>query len=528
VFAIVARPLAVCELVPLAIATLVASTAYYGHSFLVALVLGIDLGLDPRQVWARNFKWLYPHYLILGLMGLGLAVASVTLGIVGTFLFFAPPLMMRVVLQQYTARTGAVVERLEAANADLLATSDQLRRRGEDLALLSELGQVVASEPQAARVPQLVVSRCVPTLGDACALVWLEPPPGGKAVHSAADVEPATDRLRWLAPEALANLGASIHAQGGIQTRVDELRGDWLAAPLEGAGRATGWVIAWRHAAADGWDARSRLALAQEVGRRVAQALEHGALLEEAATVEALRTLDRAKTDFLAMAAHELRTPLTSLQGYAELLRTQDVEPSLRERWLDILRAESAQLGLFLDQLLDVSRVETGRFQANRRPIAVQEVAESVLTVFEAEASLSGHRFEVAFPPDLPRAYADAAQIERVMRNLVSNALKYAPGGGPVHLRATLTTSGDLELCVADTGLGIPPEWLPRLFQRFARVEAPERATIRGTGLGLYISRQLVELNGGRIWASSAGVGRGATFHFTLPQAPPRLYQTFT
>jgi signal transduction histidine kinase len=149
-------------------------------------------------------------------------------------------------------------------------------------------------------------------------------------------------------------------------------------------------------------------------------------------------------------------------------------------------------------------------------------VIDRVVDAFTAQAALSGHSFEAYVPAALPRVYADSTQLERVLRNLVSNALKYAPKGGPVRIRAMHAGKGEIEVCVEDRGLGIPPEWLGRLFERFERVNTPERASIRGTGLGLYIARQMVELNGGRIWATSAGGGQGATFHFTLSVAPRR------
>jgi signal transduction histidine kinase len=108
-----------------------------------------------------------------------------------------------------------------------------------------------------------------------------------------------------------------------------------------------------------------------------------------------------------------------------------------------------------------------------------------------------------------------------VLRNLVSNALKYAPNGGPVLIVVAPRTMAEIEVSVQDEGLGVPPEWQARLFERFERVDLPERASIRGIGLGLYIARQLIELNGGRIWVTSDGTGHGAAFHFTLAVAPP-------
>jgi signal transduction histidine kinase len=284
-----------------------------------------------------------------------------------------------------------------------------------------------------------------------------------------------------------------------------------------------GWLLSWRAPPATGNEdaaGAGNLELMHEVARRLALLLERETLLQEAAAIDALRAVDRAKSDFIATTAHELRTPLTSLQGYAELLRRDEIEPSRRDRWLHILEVEAAQIGRVLDQFLDVSRLESGWFKAARRSVDVAEVVHRVLAAFTAQAALSGHTFEADVPAALPRVYADSTQVERVLRNLVSNALKYAPHGGPVRIMAIYAGKGEIEVRVEDRGLGIPPEWLGRLFERFERVNTPERASIRGTGLGLYIARQMVELNGGRIWATSDGRGRGATFHFTLCVVP--------
>jgi signal transduction histidine kinase len=173
-----------------------------------------------------------------------------------------------------------------------------------------------------------------------------------------------------------------------------------------------------------------------------------------------------------------------------------------------------------LDQLLDASQLDAGEIQAQRTAFEVRDVVSRTVDEFTPQARLSGHRLQVDLAPGLPRAVADPMLVNRVLRSLLSNALKYSPHGGDIWIAAAPLSAAEVELSVQDEGLGIPPEWLARLFARFQRVDLPDRASIRGTGLGLYIARQLVEVNGGRIWAESDGAGRGACFHFTLLAEP--------
>ena len=494
-------------LVPL---SAVASTVYFLHTFLIAGALALDLRADPKQIWLRNFRWLYPHYIVLGWMGLGLAVATVSLGPLGTALFLAPPLAMRFVLKQYVDRTTGSVQRLEATNAELRAASTLLQQRTEDLALLSDLGQLSAAASRSESLPAVVARRCVPGLGDVVMVVWR----GANTLeHTIAGEGAAADALSAQASNELMVLAERVAANGSVSEWARVTGGDFRAAPLVGSNEPLGWLMAWK--AQD--DVNTELL--HEVARRMALVLERDALLDESAQLEALRIVDRAKSDFIATTAHELRTPLTSLQGYAELLRSE-VEPGLRDRWLRILSVEAAQLGQVVDQLLDVSRLDSGRFpQAERHLFELRPVLESALATASESATAERHRvvLDIADPPPV---YADSAHVDRIMRNLISNALKYSPGGGLVRIVAAARGPAEVEVCVEDCGLGIPAEWLPRLFERFQRVDLPDRATIRGTGLGLYITRQLVELNGGRIWATSDGIDHGTTLHFTLPSAP--------
>jgi diguanylate cyclase (GGDEF)-like protein len=501
------------QLGPLVIGTALASVTYYLHTWPLAAASAFELAADPRRVWERNYRWLFPHYVLLGLMGLGLAVATLDLGLLGTALFLAPPLAMRIVLKQYTDRTMGAVHRLEQANAEMRAASAILQRRGEELSLLSDLGELVVAEPRTDTLPSVVAARCVPALGDLCAVVWQT---SRGLSHSVTGASPLAATIASHSAQDALDLAREV-SQGRAPDWARADAGVWLAAPLSGVEQQAGWLIGWTSGTLAAEDGARRLELMNEVAQRVALVLERDALLEESAELDTLRTVDRAKSDFIATTAHELRTPLTSLQGYTELLRTTE-DPKLRERWLGIVHVEAAQLAQVVDQLLDVSRLDSGRFHADRRAFEVGELIARVTADFSQQALLTGHTLEIDAHA-LPWVYADPAQIERVLRNMLSNALKYSPAGGDISVAAAERSAGEVELCVQDHGLGIPSEWLGRLFERFQRVERPERAAIRGTGLGLYIARQLVELNGGRIWAASEGVGHGSTFHFTLPLA---------
>jgi diguanylate cyclase (GGDEF)-like protein len=507
------------QLSMLVAATLVASSLYYLHTFVIAAVLALDVHIGVIQVWARNFRWLFPHYLVLGALGLGLALATLQFGAVGSVLFMAPLVMMRFVLKQYTDRTKGAVERLEAANADLVAVSSLLRHRGYQLALLSDLGHLAAHEPRSTNLPLLVVERCVPALGDVCAVIWRSPGGLQSAVHAVASATPLAAVLRAQPAESVAELAQSMVGGSPLPEWTAVWQGRWCALPLTGVDQPFGWILTWGAESLPEPERADRSELMHEVAGRLALVLERDALLEEAAAVDAQRAIDRAKSDFVAVAAHELRTPLTSVQGYTELLRNE-VAPDLRNRWLNILQVETAQLGVVLDQLLDASQLDAGQFHAERSAFEVEEVVRRTVEEFTPQARLTGHRLQIDLASGLPRAVADATQVNRVLRSLISNALKYSPQGGEIWVVAAPRSDVEIELCVQDQGLGIPPEWLDRLFARFQRVDLPDRASLRGTGLGLYIARQFVEVNGGRIWAESDGAGRGARFHFTLMAAP--------
>ncbi|HEY3107902.1 MAG TPA: HAMP domain-containing sensor histidine kinase [Chloroflexota bacterium] len=235
---------------------------------------------------------------------------------------------------------------------------------------------------------------------------------------------------------------------------------------------------------------------------------------EELGRLEARREVDRLKVEFVNVITHELRAPLTGLVGFSELLLTRKAGAVQRREWLGRMHAESERMSHLVDQLLDVARIEDGRLPVDLQPVDAREIARDVLA--PVRAAVGGPALREAYDAALPPVRADRDRLVQVLLNLVSNAVKYSPAGGTITVSARAV--GDaVRITVADQGLGIPSEELPRLFGRFHRVGGADRQGIRGTGLGLYITRQLVEAQGGRIWAESAGPGQGSAFHVELP-----------
>jgi signal transduction histidine kinase len=239
------------------------------------------------------------------------------------------------------------------------------------------------------------------------------------------------------------------------------------------------------------------------------------------AMARALEEAERRRVEVISDVSHELRTPLSTLRGYVEGLAEGVVEPS-GETWT-LLYAEFERLSRLVDDLRRLSRAEAGRLDLSMAPVspaeAVRLAVRGMLPLFDEK----GVELESAVSEDLPSVQADVDRIVQVLSNLLSNALRHTPDRGRVVVEAE--ASGDeVAFEVTDTGTGIAPEHLERLFERFYRVDkSRSRGEDRGeSGVGLAISRALVEAMGGRIRAESPGLGEGATFAFTLPVSRPR------
>ncbi|MFQ5897130.1 MAG: ATP-binding protein [Candidatus Methylomirabilia bacterium] len=238
----------------------------------------------------------------------------------------------------------------------------------------------------------------------------------------------------------------------------------------------------------------------------------------EAAT-RRLRQLDRIKSDFLSTVSHELRTPLTSLRGFSELLLTRALAPERQRQFLGYILCEVERLGRIVEDLLDLSRIESaGGRSLNLTPLELGPLLLANAELFGVQSP--NHEVRVEGSLDLPRVLADGDAVDRVVKNLLSNAIKYSPRGGAVYLRATrsIDDPGMVELEVEDHGVGISPEGLPRIFDKYHRLPHRDTAGTRGLGIGLALVKSLVEAHGGAVRVESRP-GRGSRFTVTLPEA---------
>jgi signal transduction histidine kinase len=245
------------------------------------------------------------------------------------------------------------------------------------------------------------------------------------------------------------------------------------------------------------------------------QQAERVRLIEQAAEAAALRRMDAVKNELISVVNHELRTPLASVVGFTELLHTRQLDERKRKQFIEVLHQESLRLTTLVDEFLDLQRIESGRQQ-------VVPTATDLASLLERAIASTGddptYPTTLEVEPALPLVRADVERVRQVLANLLSNARKYSPAGGPIRVTAA-RENGAVRVAVVDQGLGIPREAMPRLFEKFYRIDNSDRRRIKGTGLGLAIVREIVQAHGGEVWAESAGPGTGATFAFTLPIA---------
>lgn len=285
--------------------------------------------------------------------------------------------------------------------------------------------------------------------------------------------------------------------------------------PIIVGGEVAGVLSAESHVL-DAFDEGDRARL-ERLAAYMALVIENARLLgRERATVGRLRELDAIKSDFIAVASHELRTPLTAIHGFIKTLRRSDVTvpPHEREEFLAIIDQQAERLGRLVEDLLVTARIDSGVLDVRLDSVDVAQVLEETVHEFGP----AGGRVQLAVDPGLPPAVTDGQYLGRIARNLIANALKFSPDDAPVLVTAAVD-GGRLRLDVSDQGPGVSPEELPEIFERFHQVGGSLRRRGEGLGLGLYITKHLVEGMKGTIEVCSSP-GRGTTFQVRLPMAP--------
>jgi signal transduction histidine kinase len=267
-------------------------------------------------------------------------------------------------------------------------------------------------------------------------------------------------------------------------------------------------------------DSQGNLAFLNRLSDNAAIAITNAQLYEE------VQRANLAKSDFVSFVAHELKNPMTSIKGYTELLAAGSVGQinEMQTNFLGTIRSNVERMSTLVSDLNDNAKIEAGRLRLDFRPADVREIVDEVVRSTRRQVEDKRQTIELQLGPQLPHVWADRTRVAQVLTNLVSNAYKYTPEGGRMQIGAEATENQwdpegakqVVHLWVQDNGIGISFEDQARIFQRFFRSDDSKAREVPGTGLGLNITKSLVEMQGGRIWFNSE-FRKGTSFHFTIP-----------
>ena len=425
----------------------------------------------------------------------------------------------------------------ERERAELLARERAARAAAEDAASrIARLQTITAGLTETLtreQVVEVICEQVMKALGaNGCALV--APSPDGRELQvlRATGYPPElVERWRRFPVEADAPLTEAIRtgkpfiAETGAErdARYPRMReslrelgpGALIAVPLVAQGRAVGG-LGLTFAGDKRFDAAERAFLLALAGQ-CAQALERARLYEAERNARAqAEVANRAKDEFLATVSHELRTPLTAILGWSKMMRGGQLNEELAARAVEVIERNANAQAQLIEDLLDITRIIAGRLRLDVQDVELVPVIEAAVESVRLAAEAKGVRLQTVLDPRAGPVSGDAARLQQVIWNLLSNAIKFTPRGGRVQVRLARAGS-HVELTVSDTGIGISPDFLPYVFERFRQADPTTTRVYGGLGLGLAIARHLVELHGGAIEAASPGGGLGATFTVRLP-----------
>jgi len=420
--------------------------------------------------------------------------------------------------------------------------TDSPQSREERAFFLIELSRLLGSSLANDRMLSRIARLAVPLLGDLCA-IDLQDADGSLRRAACAHIDATKEGVAY---EARARYGFSVTAPGGVPAvlisrrstlvspatsadleqaaqNAEQLQlfqqlgvGAWMIVPMVARERAFGAVTFAITESGRRYD-RTDLLFAEAVVSQVAVAGDNARLYVAAeAAREAAEAANSAKDQFLSTLSHELRTPLNAVYGWATMLERGQLGAEQAQRALQIiLRNVNAQVRL-IDDLLDLSRVASGKLRLAVQPVDLQRVVEEALDGIRPAAAAKNIRLQPVLASPGGPVSGDPDRLQQVVWNLLSNAVKFTPKGGRVQIQLQRVSS-HVELLVSDTGQGIQPDLLPYVFDRLRQGDSSSTRSHGGLGLGLALVRHFVELHGGIVFAESPGEGRGATFVVKLP-----------
>jgi PAS domain S-box-containing protein len=417
-----------------------------------------------------------------------------------------------------------------------LTDIDERKRAEEEAAFLADASALLTESLDPETILSRIARLAVPRLADYCAIDVAQEN-GSRRRLTIAHRDPEKmamlmeiDRDYQLPPDVdpvvqVLRSGKATHLESVDPAYVESLARDerhleiirmlglrsWMIVPILSGGRVYG-TLTLVHAESGRRFAPRELPFAEDLAARIGVAVYNAALYVEA------QAANRAKDEFLATLSHELRTPMTAILGWARMLEMGDLDPLLvREGITAIARGAKTQAQL-IEDILDVSRITLGKLHLELADVSVNDTVSNAVEAVHAPADLKSITIDATFDNHQPHVSADANRLQQVVWNLMNNAVKFTPKEG----RVTVHVSSDASharISVTDTGVGIAPEFLPHVFDRFRQADSTTTRRFGGLGLGLAIVRQITEMHGGTVDVRSEGLGRGTTFTVTLPLA---------